>query len=218
MNTHIKKKISVPISFLLSLLIISSSMVVVYGASTRPLVTDTMSSQEMTDLLYPVGAYYETSNTSFDPNTAWGGTWEKEEDGRVLIATSSSHTAGSTGGEETHVLTPGETALRSHTHTVNSHTHSIPAIGGSTSTNGNHQHSQSFQPSSNYGYAGSNGGFTSGGSRANGGAGSHSHTFTTGANTSGGSAPSTTSSTEANGTAHENMQPYLTVVRWHRTA
>ena len=29
------------------------------------------------DFIHPVGSYYETSDTSFDPNTTWGGTWEK---------------------------------------------------------------------------------------------------------------------------------------------
>lgn len=28
------------------------------------------------DLFYPVGSYYETSDTDFDPNKKWGGTWE----------------------------------------------------------------------------------------------------------------------------------------------
>lgn len=27
------------------------------------------------NLLYPVGSYYETSDTSFNPNTDWVGTW-----------------------------------------------------------------------------------------------------------------------------------------------
>lgn len=31
---------------------------------------------------YPVGSYYETSDTSFDPNTTWGGTWESASTGR----------------------------------------------------------------------------------------------------------------------------------------
>lgn len=30
------------------------------------------------DLIYPVGSYYETSDTTFDPNVAWGGTWVSE--------------------------------------------------------------------------------------------------------------------------------------------
>lgn len=31
----------------------------------------------LTDIFYPVGSYYENSDTKFDPNKAWGGTWEK---------------------------------------------------------------------------------------------------------------------------------------------
>lgn len=40
------------------------------------------------DLFYPIGTYYETSDTSFNPNTSWGGTWELEEDGTVLVSKS----------------------------------------------------------------------------------------------------------------------------------
>lgn len=29
-------------------------------------------------IYYPVGSYYETSDTSFDPNDTWGGTWSSE--------------------------------------------------------------------------------------------------------------------------------------------
>lgn len=29
-------------------------------------------------IYYPVGSYYETSDTSFDPNVTWGGTWISE--------------------------------------------------------------------------------------------------------------------------------------------
>jgi hypothetical protein len=35
------------------------------------------------DYYYPVGSYYETSDTTFDPNSAWGGTWE-EVDGTFV--------------------------------------------------------------------------------------------------------------------------------------
>ena len=37
---------------------------------------------------YPVGSYYETSDANFNPNTAWGGTWNKETvfgDGKLLF-------------------------------------------------------------------------------------------------------------------------------------
>lgn len=37
-------------------------------------------------IFYPVGSYYETSDTDFDPNTAWGGVWELKEGRQVLTA------------------------------------------------------------------------------------------------------------------------------------
>ena len=30
----------------------------------------------LSDALYPIGSYYETSDTSFNPNASWSGTWE----------------------------------------------------------------------------------------------------------------------------------------------
>lgn len=33
---------------------------------------------KMLDAFYPVGSYYETSDSNFDPNTEWGGTWSSE--------------------------------------------------------------------------------------------------------------------------------------------
>lgn len=58
---------------------------------------------EMLDTFYPVGSYYETSDTNFDPNTAWGGTWLEDTAGRVLIATDTGDfsTVGATGGSTT---------------------------------------------------------------------------------------------------------------------
>lgn len=34
--------------------------------------------QATIDAFYPVGSYYETSDTTFDPNISWGGTWTSE--------------------------------------------------------------------------------------------------------------------------------------------
>lgn len=33
---------------------------------------------------YPIGSYYETSDSTFNPNTAWGGTWTIDIDGKVV--------------------------------------------------------------------------------------------------------------------------------------
>ena len=73
------------------------------------------------DVMYPVGSYYETSNTSFNPNTAWGGTWVREDDGTALVSYKSSgafnENIETIVGEETHQLTINE--MPGHTHTLN---------------------------------------------------------------------------------------------------
>lgn len=38
------------------------------------------------DFFYPVGSYYETSDTTFNPNTMWYGDWELETSGQVHIS------------------------------------------------------------------------------------------------------------------------------------
>ena len=60
--------------------------------------------QSVIDLFYPVGSYYETSDTSFNPNTAWGGTWVEDSAGRVTVAKDAGtfSNIGSTGGNENH--------------------------------------------------------------------------------------------------------------------
>lgn len=56
------------------------------------------------DTIYPIGAYYETSDTLFDPNISWGGTWVEDTDGRILVAKDNGTfaTVGDTGGSEKH--------------------------------------------------------------------------------------------------------------------
>ena len=61
-------------------------------------------SPTMVDIFYPVGSYYETSDTTFDPNVTWGGTWVEDTKGKVTVAKADSGTfssVGSTGGSET---------------------------------------------------------------------------------------------------------------------
>lgn len=52
-------------------------------------------------IYYPVGSYYETSDTSFNPNTSWGGTWTLETEGLVHIGAGSTYSVGDTGGSKT---------------------------------------------------------------------------------------------------------------------
>lgn len=71
-------------------------------------------SQKIIDFFYPVGSYYETSNTSFDPNTVWGGTWEEDSAGRDTIAYDSTQAEFNSVGK-----TGGSKYLQSHTHEMN---------------------------------------------------------------------------------------------------
>lgn len=64
------------------------------------------------DYLHPVGSIYQ-STKSTSPADLFGGAWEQIKD-VFLLAAGDSHAAGSTGGEETHVLTAEEMA--NHTH------------------------------------------------------------------------------------------------------
>lgn len=69
--------------------------------------------QQLLSRAYPIGAYWWTADKTADPNSLFGGTWERVE-GRFLWAGSQDETAGSTGGERTHTLTVDE--MPSHQH------------------------------------------------------------------------------------------------------
>lgn len=55
------------------------------------IVDDYVSSSAFTgailDVFYPVGSYYETSDTTFNPNTSWGGTWVLMPQHSIVSAT-----------------------------------------------------------------------------------------------------------------------------------
>ena len=146
--------------------------------------------------IYPVGSIY-MSTVSTNPATLFGfGTWGAMPAGRVLLVQGKSswgttYNAGSTGGEATHQLTVGE--LPQHTHTA------------STNTTGSHVHTYTWR---NYqGWAGSKSAtkvWEDTATNNTGSAGEHSHTVTinnTGSNQ-----------------AHNNLQPYIAVYIWKRTA
>lgn len=78
---------------------------------------------ELIDKIYPVGSYYETSNSSFDPNDEWGGVWNNTDSmGYVTVGASSGSMndqvvileVGSTTGEVTHTLTQAEMPAHLH--------------------------------------------------------------------------------------------------------
>lgn len=64
--------------------------------------------KSLIDRIYPVGSIYISTSSTFNPQTAWGGTWRKTADGRCLIGANSTYPLGSTGGEAQHTLTEDE--------------------------------------------------------------------------------------------------------------
>lgn len=48
--------------------------------------TKKVSMSALLDLFYPVGSYYVTSDTDFNPNKSWGGTWNLDNDGTALVS------------------------------------------------------------------------------------------------------------------------------------
>ena len=148
--------------------------------------------------VYPVGSIY-MSTVSTNPATLFGfGTWEAMPAGRVLLAQGKSswgttYNAGSTGGEATHQLTVGELPAHNHTastNTTGNHTHQFQLYGPNGNTNMN------FPSDFDTNYARNKGTTLS--------AGNHSHTINI----------NNTGSSQS----HNNMQPYLAVYMWKRTA
>lgn len=147
---------------------------------------------------HPVGSIYESTDST-SPATLFGGTWEEMEAGLVLVSQGTAKsgtvfTAGATGGEEKHKLTTDELPAHNHgfsgaTSESGWHTHTFPLSGSHGGSS--HVHDSDNSTSTT---------FTTPGS------GNHTHTF------------SGTTTTAGNNSSHNNMQPYVAVYRWLRTA
>jgi hypothetical protein len=145
---------------------------------------------------YPVGSIYMNAGVATNPSVLLGfGTWEAFGAGRVLVGQDAGNalfdTLEETGGS-------ADAITVSHTHTYS----------GTTSNNGDHNHATNISQD-NFGgsilsfsqqqFDNSTMVFTST-------AGAHEHTFS-----------GTTASTGSSGT-NANLQPYITVKMWKRTA
>ena len=148
------------------------------GDIISPIVSiDTIFKNNITllDLFYPVGTYYETSNSNFNPNESWGGTWVEDTKGYVTIGATTSFNVvdgnyqeigpGTKIGEYQHTLTTDE--MPSHSHpvsstaephshtfsgTASSHTHTFTGTAVShnhtfTGTASSHTHNMSLKAS-----------------------------------------------------------------------
>ena len=83
-------------------------------SKTSDLTNDSgfVSQSNLVDLVYPVGSYYWSSNST-SPSTLFGGTWTQVKD-RFVLAAGDSYSVNATGGEKTHTLTVNEMPGHSH--------------------------------------------------------------------------------------------------------
>ena len=166
------------------------------------------------DMVYPVGSIY-MSTASTNPGTLFPGTtWEAYAQGRVLIGAGTgtdsrserkTFAAGSTGGEYNHQLTVGELATHSHTGSATS----ASLTGTLNIPNGAAESSPAYYAAT--GIISASGNATKYGNANGGGAGgrvtvnaTHSHSLTI--------------NNVGSNTKHNNIQPYITVYIWRRTA
>lgn len=159
--------------------------------------------------IYPVGSIYMNIN-DVDPAILFGGTWERIEDKFLLSKGSSYSILGGTGGEASHRLTSSE--MPRHTHTQNAHTHttSRPYVGIDSDTNWAYTGKRAMSyGTGNYYYPYSN-------KNTNGISEPTSMSSVTATNKyTGGTG---TSESASNGSAHNNMPPYIIVNVWTRIA
>jgi hypothetical protein len=160
-----------------------------FGDSSTKLAT-TAFVQAALQLLYPVGSIYTNSSVSTNPGTLFGfGTWTAFGAGRVMVGLDAGDASFDTAEE-----TGGskDAIVVAHTHT------------GTTDSNGAHAHTYSAPSGNQILGAGTNSAVFTAVTANTSTAGAHTHTFTTGS----------TGSSGTNG----NLQPYITVYMWKRTA
>lgn len=158
-------------------------------------VTGFFSKEDILSVFYPVGSYYETSDTTFDPNTAWGGTWVLETAGQFHVSAGTGYAAGSTGGS-------ADAIVPYHKHSVEKITNAI--------TGGPHTHD--INNRSVYSGSGNHTALFKGGNATSKNAAmseTHMHDLP---------AHSTKYAGTSGNTTGANMPPYIAVNRWHRTA
>lgn len=78
------------------------------------------------DDFYPINSLYETSDSNFDPNVSFGGTWQSETDSCVTISSTDAALTNTLVGSDTVQLSESE--MPAHTHTLSS----ITVMAGGT--------------------------------------------------------------------------------------
>lgn len=88
------------------------------------------------DSIYPVGSLYMSINNTMPSFLTKGKTWELLS-GNYVLKTISSGTGGQTSNAEntgSTTLTAAQSGVPAHSHGLNSHTHSIPALSGTAAS------------------------------------------------------------------------------------
>lgn len=151
---------------------------------------------EIIDVIYPVGSIYISVNST-NPSNLFGGTWVAFATGRTLVGVDTTDTdfnaVEKTGGEKTHVLTTNE--MPSHTHTQNPHSHD------DVQDNDNNRITYATGNTASYRVL----------NQVRQGNASGSWKMKT-------SNVTATNQNAGGGQAHNNLQPYVTVYMWKRTA
>ena len=184
-----------------------------------------VSGQGLINLLYPVGSVYINATNNTNPGALFGvGTWVAFGAGRVPVGVDAGNplfdTAEETGGSY-------DATLVSHNHSgTTGNENQNHSHGGATDGVGNHAHTTNFGFSADHDYFGNGvssftyngGGVTQNPYQYNSeGAGAHSHNFTT-SGISNNHQHGFTTSTSGSSATNANIQPFITVFMWKRTA
>lgn len=197
----------------IALIQLSGTNYKVTDSRSQFITTSLKAIQNLTDnsvnKFYPVGSVY-TSVNDVDPSTLFGGTWERFAAGRTLVGVDTGqaefNTVKKSGGDKTVTLTINQ--MPGHNHTIS---------GGTCTTgnNGNHSHTVSaLSRADNVALQAGNNihgnlPVQAAGNITSSTTGSHNHSVP---------AHSHTASNAGGGQAHNNLQPYITVYFWVRTA
>lgn len=197
----------------------------VTAASLNDIInTITDSIKAVPSSIYPVGSIYMSLNPA-DPATLFGGSWDKLEDGRVLIGANSTYAAGTSGGSFTHTLTTDEIPVHSHAGSAASagahtHTRGTMNITGTVRCHANGSIAQNGATGAFYNPGGGGRNIDTGGGNS-AGAGFNfdaSRAWTGETSSNGGHTHTVTVSNTGGSKAHSIMQPYLAVHMWKRVA
>lgn len=67
-------------------------------------------------MYYPIGIKVGSFDANFDPNSAWGGTWIRLNENRLLLPSDTPNVTGGSSTSGSHTLTASESGVPAHNH------------------------------------------------------------------------------------------------------